>query len=386
MSKTSIVIYDMVTGRVPGGHQEDYLAALEEALGQFRPLTFAPFRPMGGGGQPQIDRSNRLRRWTISITAFLHYLNVPQRTLILVPNPSPLDFVLFALAAMLSRRRGKGTAIFMMRRDAAGIVGAGLRARILDRIVRWLARDPAFAMVSDTRVAIDHWAKRTGRRISLISIPVRQPPATSPRAPNALIVIGLIGAFRLEKGAEHYNRIISTALRCAKPAIIACQLSPNGLSQREQDLATDVARKWVSDLRVEIHCEHLDADAFAALLYSIDILVLPYDTAKYGPGTSGLMFEALAAGLIVLATRIPWGMREFADHPAMIWLDDLGTETLAQALLEALGRVGEMRGRNGTPVVASSVFAESWFAAIAAQIGAPRTDPAIAPSVANTDS
>lgn len=353
----SLIIYDTVTGRVPGGHQQDYLDALEAALAESSPCTFAPFRTGAGPG--------RWGRIAQSFHAFRTALDAATPTLVLAPNPTPLDFVIFALAAVTRRRRGRGRAVFVMRRDAAGITGPGWRAWVLEGLVRRLARGRSLFMVSDARAALAHWKARTGRDGLLVSIPVRAARGTI--APGAPPAVGLMGLFRIEKGGAHYDTVIEAALAAAPHTRVTCQLSQTGLRREEEKLARALLDKWSGDGRVEIHTEHLDATAFSELLHRQDIIILPYDVASYGPGTSGILFEAVAAGKIVLAAPIAWARQEYDGHPRVIWLAANNQAAIAAGMAAALSRVKAVRI---APLPApTDDFGQSWRAAIARASG-----------------
>ena len=351
-----ILIYDTVTGRISGGHQADYLVALEAALAEFRPETHAPFRDTS---RPIPSIASRILG---SVSFFRHALGATEKTLVLVPNPSSLDFVTFAVAAFFALKNGRGSGVFVMRRDAAGIVGTGWRANILDRIVCWLAGGRFFHMVSDTRAAMDHWQARTGQGGAIISIPVRLP--TKSRPPGSPLSLGLIGLFRIEKGAAHYDAVIETTRALAPAWRIICQLSHTGRHPEEDRVARNLTAKWGADPMVQIHAEHLDAEAFTDMLHDLDVVVLPYDIQTYGPGTSGILFEALAAGKVVLAAPIAWARQEYRDHPNVVWLNGTDNATLREGLRQALTRAEQRRGETAETHRLPDRFRESWLEAL----------------------
>lgn len=95
-----ITIVDTVVGRRPGGHQADYLTALEEALRPMASETFAPFR----GGANTALLSSRWRRLKFLLRQFRKL--IPRRpstgrATLIVPNPDFIDFVAAFLAVRL---------------------------------------------------------------------------------------------------------------------------------------------------------------------------------------------------------------------------------------------------------------------------------------------
>lgn len=56
----------------------------------------------------------------------------------------------------------------------------------------------------------------------------------------------------------------------------------------------------------------LDAEAYARALMATDIMLLPYDQERYRPRCSGIVLEALAAGVVPLVTGGGWMARQLA--------------------------------------------------------------------------
>ncbi|MGB1548570.1 MAG: hypothetical protein ACPHIA_08595 [Alphaproteobacteria bacterium] len=358
-----IILADFVTGRITGGHQSDYLAALETAVAPLGTVTIAPYRDGDRrvGDLPRISpKTSRLGRYWESLRFFYRLFGNRRLQLVLFPSPEFRDFLVFFLASLLRVSRHNTIALFVFRRDAAGIVGRrSWKSRLIDRMVKWLAKRHYLYPVSDSKVALRYWEVLTGLSGSLVSIPVRQPAIVKPpKSPAEPLVIGLIGLFRLEKGAPLYDRVTETALASGTPAKVILQLNASGNAEEER-LAAELRRKWQDAAKVEIINEHLDSERYAALLGSLDILVLPYDVASYGVGTSGIMFETLALGGVVAATRFEWGLERFQDHPNVIWMEDVEPATIQSALKEAA-----QLALAGPKAQIPDDFSETWHATI----------------------
>jgi hypothetical protein len=370
--KTFITIVDTVIGRRPAGHQEDYLRALEAA---FAPAdgaddrtvdvqTFAPFRNGAGHGL----RTSRLRRLVFLVRAYRAIVRARGPGVILLPSSDFIDFVAYYLAAHVRLTRPRVRALFVLRRDAGGIVGnGGWKPRLLEWIVRRTARAGTLHPVSDSRVALLDWQRLTGVRGSLIAIPDRRrPPDMPPRTAADPVTFGLVGLYRPEKGAAHYEAIVAGVVALPSPEVrIEVQL-PDVAEDATHPAAARIRATWRDHPQVRLHSGHLGDDAYTRLICGIDVLLLPYDVASYGTGTSGIMHEVLALGGLVAATRITWAAAEFDGHPDVVWLDT-PTEAADPALLERLryrvlaDRHGAAGGkRNG----ARDDFAESWANAI----------------------
>lgn len=375
----SVVIVDFLTGRMKGGHQDDYLAALERALAEFRSVTVAPYRDVAPAAPSQFairPPGGRLRRYLAGIRVCRQFLNADKPTLIIFPNNDFRDYVVFAVAALLRRRAGRGLGVFVMRRDGAGITGSARLGRALERLVAWLCDHAPFFMVSDARAAMDHWRAKTGKDGPIVSIPLRQIPPTAKRRDDRALVVGLLGSFRAEKGAGKYNELIELALAEDSDLRVECQLSMN-VPPAEYVLAQAIVDRWSGHPRVTLHIGHLDAEGFSRLLHAVDVVVLPYDAASYGKGTSGIMFEAIGAGRIALITPIVWAVSEYGDHPNVVWLPDTEAATLRIGLRNALDRARDARLSGTAHEPDRDRFRETWIAALVlASSTAARSQPA----------
>ncbi len=215
-SKVVVFISDFVTGRIKGGHQSDYLAALEVAVSQFGAVTIAPYRDeyTDDAGFLQISpTASGFGLYWKRLRQFHNLLRNRQVQLILFPSPEFLDFVVFFGASILRVSKHSTVALFVFRRDAAGIIGrVSWKSRLIYRMVRWLAKRHYLYPISDSMACLTYWEAITGLQGSLVSIPIRRLPVVSPpkRAGDPL-TIGLIGLFRLEKGAAMYDRVITEA-------------------------------------------------------------------------------------------------------------------------------------------------------------------------------
>lgn len=358
-----ITIVDTVVGRRAGGHQADYLAALEDALRPLKTECFAPFRD-GADTALLMSRRKRLKFLLCRFRALTRQSAPAPPVILVLPNPDFIDFVSAFFAVRLRWRAPAATFLFVLRRAAPGVVGrAGWKSRALEAIVRSLARRGHLHPVSDSRSALSAWERLTGVPGSLVSIPVRERPAdVPPKSAEDAVVFGLVGLLRPEKGAAFYRRVIDIALSVPGPARIDVQLP---------DIADDAAFPEAGHLRtaygghgsVRFLNGHLDNQTFTRLVSGIDVLVLPYDVESYGTGTSGIMHEVLALGGSVVTTRFAWALEEFGDHPNVFWLDTMTAGHLADRMKTAAGHA--LRCRGGTTTAGGpDRFRQSWFDAL----------------------
>lgn len=362
-----VVIVDFGTGRFVGGHNEDYLAALQRALEGVRPITVAPLQ--------NGPRLGRMQRYVLQLRTFLRELGQRDgsRTVVVSHSPEFRDIVLFWLATKL-RRRSDAVGLFLFRRRADGIVGHdNWRAKLLERIVPGLIRSGWIYPVSDSRSALAGWTAGTGSTGTLIAIPT--PVGSSAPHPHPIggPVVGLVGRLRIEKGARVYGLIIGETLGIDETAMAKVQLSEE-LVGEEADIAERLQRDWAAEPRVEILTGHLTPEAYADLIGSTDLVVLPYELSTYSSGTSGVMHDTLALGRVVLATRIEWAQEAFAGRDDVIWLQ--GTDPAAIRVgLEAAFRRAMARRTGSATQPPDDTFARDWLDAVRAAARITRERP-----------
>lgn len=353
-----VVIVDFGTGRFVGGHNEDYLTALERAVVGFRPVVVAPFRRGGQVG--------RVAQYRSELRTYLAHLGRRDggRTVVISHSPEFRDIVLFWLATKI-RWRSDAVGLFLFRRWADGIVGRNnWRARLLERLVPGLIRSRWIYPVSDSRSALADWTAGTGSTGTLIAIP---PPlgssAPHPR-PTGGPVVGLVGRLRIEKGARIYDLIIRETLATDATATVRVQVS-EGVADELADIADRLRRDWAAEPRVEILTGHLTPEAYADLIRTTDVVVLPYEPSTYSSGTSGVMHDTLALGRVVLATQIEWAGEAFAGRDDVIWLQGTDPSAIRAGLEAAFRRAMARRVAVGMQPPADT-FARDWLEAIRA--------------------
>jgi len=364
MDDPEVVLVDFGTGRRTGGHQEDYLKALEAVLAGQRTTVLAPFR--AGSGKP-----GRVATYWQEFRAFWRLLGRGdgRRRILVCHSPEFRDLLLFWLAALLQRQRANAAGLFVLRRSAAGIVGRdNLKARLLEILVPQMIRRGLIHPASDSRLALDHWlvgARGVGG--SLLSIPRPVAASELEPPPSGGPVIGLLGRFRIEKGARCYNAVIDTTLDLFPDATVNVELGSDSVGGAGE-IAARLRQNWQGDPRVVLVDGHLTPEAYTALIASSDVVVLPYEMQSYGSGTSGVLHDALALGRTALATPIPWATGAFPDHPDIVWLKGTDQVALAEGLRTAVTQALARR-RTGTAGEGADTFASDWQAALAAAAG-----------------
>jgi glycosyltransferase involved in cell wall biosynthesis len=168
-----------------------------------------------------------------------------------------------------------------------------------------------------------------------------------PRRPNHLLTWGLIGP---GKGIEWALRALDT-LRDIEPVptyTVAGRTHPKVL-----ELHGDAYRAGLYQLGAQLGVSTLvryesafqDPDTLARMIRSADVVVLPYDSREQV--TSGVLVEAVNAGVPVVATRFPHAVELLTRGPGLL-VPHRNPAALALAIRRVLtepGLAGKLTGR-----------------------------------------
>ncbi|MBJ7353313.1 MAG: glycosyltransferase [Thermoleophilaceae bacterium] len=366
--RPEFTIVDLRSGRGLGGHCFDYLVALKAAFADREIAIIAPF--VGPDAAP----NNRL---TVYVRGFFAYRRaIADRGIGLVHNSSLNDYICLALAALLTRPSRRGFCMMMLYRDPS-ISSFGAGSERLNRATIWLIskmiRGGVLRPMSDSPLVLEHWLEATATSAGYV-VPTPPLPTAEgdeqevgstlvlPAGASPLFVIP--GRMRAEKGAASYAVVVEAVLEGFPAGVIVLQAAADDEVSAEA-LAT-LRKKFGDNPRLVLLEGHLSADDYRTLLAAADVAVLPYDTAAYGAGSSGVVGDALASGAIVVASPIEWIRLEHGDDPRVVLLDDPGSvESVGAALKDAT-----TRSENAAPASDSSAeFAARWNEAVSRAIG-----------------
>jgi len=121
--------------------------------------------------------------------------------------------------------------------------------------------------------------------------------------------------------------------------------------------------------------EYLDEAALSRLIRSADVVVLPYDSTEQV--TSGVLIEAVGAGVPVVATEFPHAVELLADGPGLL-VPHQDPEAMAAAirhLASEPGLAGRLTGLAGGPTLRWPAVAAR-YQALAGRLLAARTPAA----------
>jgi polysaccharide biosynthesis protein PslF len=166
-----------------------------------------------------------------------------------------------------------------------------------------------------------------------------------------LLTWGLLGP---GKGIEWALRALALLDDPRPVYTIAGRTHPKVLEQfgdvYRDSLKALAARLGVTD-SVRWEDRYLDDAALSRLILSSDVVVLPYDSTEQV--TSGVLIEAVGAGVPVVATEFPHAVELLADGPGLL-VPHQDPEAMAAAIRHVLaepGLAGRLTGLAGGPTL-----------------------------------
>ncbi|MEE7448433.1 hypothetical protein MRF4_11700 [Methylobacterium radiotolerans] len=164
----------------------------------------------------------------------------------------------------------------------------------------------------------------------------------APRAGDALRVLYL-GDARLEKGYTDLPAAVASLWTdLLEPGRVRFVIQSNfntpggepGVLSAQQQLAA------YGDRRVQLLPEALDAPAYYRHLAEADIALIPYDAGRYRERSSGVLVEAMAAGLPVVTSAGSWMETQVGPDNAVLFD---APDALADALRRAVAEYPRLR-------------------------------------------
>ena len=192
------------------------------------------------------------------------------------------------------------------------------------------------SLFADTEGLAEVFARGTGLQIHPVPLPVMVADAARPAAGRLPLVV-FAGGARVEKG---YTELPSAIEAVAGRARFTVQSGPvdstsDPLVQRTHRRLQAMESDGVGLLELA-----LEPNAYATLLASADLLLLPYDATAYGPRSSNILAEALALGIPTIVPGGCW-MAEVAGAESSVIIPRGGT--VGAALAEALDRLPALK-------------------------------------------
>ena len=206
-------------------------------------------------------------------------------------------------------------------------------ARVMGRLRRRFGK--RLALFADTEELAAQYAALLAQPVVPVPVPVVVPPMPS-RAPGPRPHVVFPGGARLEKGYHHLPAAIAANSSRARFTVHSGQvdLTADPLVQRAH---RELRALGGAALRLIEH--PLEPAEYAALLASADLLLLPYDAARYGARSSGIVAEAFALGIPAVVPAGCWMERVAGPDRAVV----IGPAGVTAALETALDGLPDLR-------------------------------------------
>jgi glycosyltransferase involved in cell wall biosynthesis len=247
-----------------------------------------------------------------------------------------------------------------------------LQRSVLERIVA--AADAVVTMTDTARQRLAAMYRVDARKISVIphgAASHTSAPRDHHDVPH-LLTWGLLGP---GKGIEWALRAMAELgdLDPLPTYTVAGRTHPKVLEQHG-DAYRDSLKELAAELRVadRVRWEdvYLDQAALSRLIRSADVVVLPYDSTEQV--TSGVLIEAVGAGVPVVATEFPHAVELLADGPGLL-VPHQDPPAMADAVRRLLadGSTSRLAGLTGGPTLRWPAVAAR-YQALAARLLARR--------------
>ncbi len=162
---------------------------------------------------------------------------------------------------------------------------------------------------TDTDELTRQYAEFTGFDFETLPIPVGDAfyqPEAGAKTPLKIVYAG---DARTEKGYQYLPRLVQDSWREAvKPGLISYEFQSNyNVPQGEPFIviARNILRGYAPE-KVTLVKEALDSDAYRRLVKSADVVLIPYLAKPYQARSSGILAEALVAGIPVIVPAETW--------------------------------------------------------------------------------
>jgi len=187
-------------------------------------------------------------------------------------------------------------------------------------------------LFADTQTLAAQFHQLSGLQVRPVPLPVAVPGVLCRPLP-AVPHLVFAGGARLEKGYARLPAALAALAGRARFTIQSGPISPaaDPLVQRAHR-----ALREASGPQLVLIEEALEPPAYAALLASADLLLLPYDGRIYGARSSGILAEALALGIPAVVPAGCW-MEDAAGSARAVAVPS--DRMLGSCLMEALDRL-----------------------------------------------
>ncbi len=243
---------------------------------------------------------------------------------------------------------------FLFRRDVdeQGIdarVGPRTIGALLRRALATLRVHPAHSQVrvfTDSDALTDDYADRLQYRVQTAPIPVDALfSALAVPRPSAPVVIGYFGDARVEKGYQHFPRLAALLSPALDGGAVRMVLQSNFNVPGGEAGIAPAREALVNRPGVTVLDRPLQDVEYAQHLGATHLVVLPYQADRYVARTSGIVAEAIHAGVPLVVPEGTWMSEQLRRHGAGVTFDPWQADGLECAVERAIDRIPELLSR-----------------------------------------
>lgn len=275
-------------------------------------LIAAPFAIVLGPLFLLRPKSDPARAFADEIDRALRVGKIEPDDIVFVPNATAAE--LRGLALLRAKRSKKGDLhwAFLFRRPvfegyAEDYQRQGEAAR-LHRLqfaaLQRVAPDARLSFYTDTDELTEQYDRLGVYKFHTLPVPVDPALAQRPKQAHDPLVIGYIGDARDEKGFQHLPRLVDHLDSDPATSGRVRFLLQSNFNVPDGEAETRHAKRILQHARpnlVELVEGPFDQKEYAALARRIDVLLIPYSSHQYSARSSGVLAEAVAAGVPAIA-------------------------------------------------------------------------------------
>ncbi len=268
-----------------------------------------------------------------------------ERDDILLTQSGELDYLAGVAMVMSASRRKKSDLYMKMfyweRNEATSATPRLVKFyRLMTEALLRRLHPGGLHLLGETAPIAAYIAERLGRDV--LAVPVVIDWESMQRAPetHTILHVGFLGDMREEKGFRQFAEAIG---RVKGLFVLETQaVQPTATPPAEAEALRAPLRKIPGAI---LHESPLSWEAYYDLVGKLDIVVLPYDPAKYRRRTSGILAEALGLEKVVVVPSNCYLGDTVKQIGAGITYDDYSVQGLSAAIEEAIRRHDEIRLR-----------------------------------------
>ena len=300
----------------------------------------------------------------INIAVQASAFHVTLRRLMAEESIAPTDVMFFpyvnlveaAGIASLAEQAGETMprTVLLFRRDVneqgtdAGVGSRAGRTLLRATLARLRAADPhkRVRFFTDSDNLTEDYVEATHQFFQTAPIPVdeslRPPVEPAPRTP---LTLAYLGDARLEKGYQLLPLVATRIEAQLRAGSVRMLLQSNFNTPGGERGLADVRQQLAAFPNISFYDEGLSQTDYLSILREADLVLLPYNSEQYVSRTSGILAEAICAGVPAVVPRQTWLAEQITKAGAGVTFDFFDSPSFPTAVADAIARIDVLRQR-----------------------------------------